>query len=145
SEHVIMVKAPKASGMPGLFGNGIATILVSREPFDAEDLATLDREMDRLGFEYVAKPHFVESPAYASILSSGSADAFYRSFSLDVSPPTDDRPFFFQMLRLRDVGKSLSVSLFDPNRTNLEAIRLLVVLLGIVLVLTLACVVLPLA
>jgi hypothetical protein len=49
------------------------------------------------------------------------------------------------MLRLRDVRKSLSVSWLDPNRTNLEAIRLLVVLLAIVGALTLVCVVLPLA
>jgi hypothetical protein len=145
SEHVIMVKAPKASGMPGLFGNGIATILVSREPFSAEDFATLDRETKRLGFEYVATPTYAESPAYSSILSAADPTPFYESYSLDVSPPTDDRPFFFQMLRLRDVRKSLSVSWLDPNRTNLEAIRLLVVLLAIVGALTLVCVVLPLA
>ena len=145
AEHVVMVKAPKASGMPGQFGNGIATILVSPDPFTPEDFATLNRETERMGFEYVATPTFFEAPAYRTILTAPDAQPFYDSFSLDVSPPTDDRPFFFQMLRLRDVQKSLSVSMFDPNRTNLEAIRLLVVLLGIVSALTLACVVLPLA
>jgi SAM-dependent methyltransferase len=144
SKHVLMVKAPKASGMPGLFGNGVATLMVSRDAFSDEDLATLDREMNRLGFEYVFKPGFAESPAYSAILAGPDPTAFYESYSLDVTPPTDDRPFFFQMLRLRDVGKSLSVSWLDPNRTNLEAIRLLVVLLGIVGALTLVCVVLPL-
>lgn len=145
ADHVVMVKAPKASGMPGLFGNGIATILVSPDPFSAEDLATLDRQTDRLGFEYIAKTPYFEAPAYRTILTAADATPFYDSYSLDVSPPTDDRPFFFQMLRLRDVQKSLSVSWLDPNRTNLEAIRLLVVLLGIVGTLTLGCVVLPLA
>jgi hypothetical protein len=145
SQHVVMVKAPKASGMPGQFGNGIATILVSPDPFSEADLTTLDQEIHRLGFEYIAKAPFYEAQAYETILSAPDAAPFYDSFSLDVSPPTDDRPFFFQMLRLRDVQKSLSVSMFDPNRTNLEAIRLLVVLLGIVGTLTLGCVVLPLA
>ncbi|HEX4337601.1 MAG TPA: hypothetical protein VH062_16925 [Polyangiaceae bacterium] len=145
STHVIMVKAPKASGMPGQFGNGIATILVSPDPFTADDFATLDKETQRLGFEYIATPTFHEAPVYQTILSSADTKPFYDSYSLDVSPPTDDRPFFFQMLRLRDVEKSLSVSMFDPNRTNLEAIRLLVALLGIVSALTLGCVVLPLA
>jgi SAM-dependent methyltransferase len=145
SSHVVMVKAPKAQGLPGALGNGVATILVSREPFSDADLATLDRETARLGFEYIASPRAVEDPIYATILGPGSADAFYSSYSLDVSPPTDDRPFFFQMLRLRDVLKSLSVSWLDPNRSNLEAIRLLAVLLGIVGVLTFGCIVAPLA
>jgi hypothetical protein len=131
--------------MPGQFGNGIATILVSPDPFTETDYQTLDRETERLGFEYIASPKFYEAPAYKTILSARDAKPFYDSFSLDVSAPTDDRPFFFQMLRLRDVRKSLSVSWLDPNRTNLEAIRLLVVLLGIVGTLTLGCVVLPLA
>jgi hypothetical protein len=143
--HVIMVKAPKAQGLPGALGNGIATILVSREPFGPEDFATLDREVARLGFEYIVTPTQAENPAYATILGRGDPKEFYASYSLDVSAPTDDRPFFFQMLRLRDVMKSLTVSWLDPNRSNLEAIRLLVVLLGIVTVLTLGCIITPLA
>ena len=145
SAHVVMVKAPRANGMPGLFGNGIATILVSRDPFSTADLATLDAEVSRLGFQYVVKPSTMNDPAYAAILGSKDPGIFYASYPLDVSPPTDDRPFFFQMLRPRDVAKSLSASMFDPNRTNLESIRLLVALLGIVSMLTLGCILSPLA
>jgi hypothetical protein len=146
SHHVVMVKAPRAQGMPGALGNGIATILVSKQAFGEGDFQTLDREISRLGFEYVARPNSAESPVYRTILGGTDADvqAFYSSFSLDVSSPTDDRPFFFQMLRLRDVMKSLAESWLDPNRSNLEAIRLLAVLLVIVTVLTLGCIVTPL-
>ncbi len=145
ASHVALVLAPKAQGVPGALGNGIATILVSPTAFSAADLATLDAQTARLGFEYIARPGVKEPGPYGSILGSADPSAFYRSFSLDVSPPTDDRPFFFQMLRLRDVMKSLSVSWLDPNRSNLEAIRVLVVLLGIVTVLTVLCIGMPLA
>ena len=147
SAHVIMVKAPRAQGLPGALGNGISNILVSPTPFDDEDIATLNRETARLGFEYIATPTSSENAVYDTILH-GTDDAvkkFYSSYSLDVSAPTDDRPFFFQMLRLRDVFGNLSESWLDPNKANLEAIRLLAVLLGIVTVLTVLCIGLPLA
>ncbi|HVU05623.1 MAG TPA: hypothetical protein VHE30_27935 [Polyangiaceae bacterium] len=145
SRHVLMIKAPRAQGLPGALGNGICTILVFREPFTDQDLATLDAETSRMGFLYVARPGAVENPAYASILGTADPEPFYRSYSLDVSPPTDDRPFFFQMLRIGDVMKSMSQAFLDPNRSNLEAIRLLAALLVIVTVLTALCVVTPLA
>ena len=143
--HVMMVKAPKAAGLPGALGNGIATILVSRDPFSEADFARLRTEIDRLGFEFVVTPSFAADTAYERILSSDDARSFYASYPLDISAPTDDKPFFFQMLRLRDVTRSLDVNWFDPNRTNLESIRLLAVLLLIVIVLTCLCIFIPLA
>jgi hypothetical protein len=124
----------------------VATILVSRDPFSGTDLDRLDREMDRLGFDVVFSPRVPGSdPAFTALLNPETADAFYASYPLDVSPPTDDRPFFFQMLRARDAMRSLETNLFDPNRNNLEAIRLLMLLVVIVTVLTVLCVVVPLA
>lgn len=145
ARHVALVKASRASGIPGRFGNGVATILVSRDPFSDADLDVLDREMDRLGFEVVFSPRVPGSdPAFGAVLDPETADAFYASYPLDVSPPTDDRPFFFQMLRARDAMRSLETTLSDPNRINLEAIRLLVMLVVIVTVLTVLCIVVPL-
>lgn len=142
--HVVMVKAPKASGFPGLFGNGIATILVSRSPFTDDDLATLDREISRLGFDFLVTPNMAAEPAIRTILSPGPVDEFYRTFPLDVTAPTDDRPFFFQMLRFRDVAKSLDVNWLDPNKGNLQAVRLLAMLTVVITLLTLATVFAPL-
>jgi SAM-dependent methyltransferase len=145
--HVLMVKAPRAQGLAGALGNGVSTILVSPTPFSADDIATLGQELSRLGFAFIATPSTAESEVYSTILGGTDDEAkkFYASYSLDVSAPTDDRPFFFQMLRLRDVFRPLSESWLDPNKTNLEAIRLLVALLGIVSVLTVVCIGLPLA
>jgi len=145
ARHVVLVKTSRANGLAGAFGNGVATILVSRDPFSDADLDTLEREVDRLGFDIVFSPRVAGSdPGFAVILNRASANQFYASYPLDVSPPTDDRPFFFQMLRARDVLRSLDANFFDPNRNNLEAVRLLMVLVGIVTILTVLCVVVPL-
>jgi SAM-dependent methyltransferase len=142
--HVVLVEAPHVAGLAGGLGNGVATILVSPDPFSPSDLEALGRVVRRLGFDPVVTPGRAERPEYDEILSSPDPRPFYASYPLDVSPPTDDRPFFFQMLRVGDFTASLAESAFDPNRANLEAIRLLGVLLLIVTVLTSLCILVPL-
>ncbi len=144
-DHVMMVKAPKAMGLSGAIGNGIATILVSRDPFSQEDLMSLGREAGRLGFTLTLSPRGAEDEMFDTILSGDNLEAFYDGLDIDVSPPTDDKPFFFQMLRLKDFAKSMQVHAFDPNRSNLQAIRTLGTLLLIVTVLSILCIIVPLA
>jgi SAM-dependent methyltransferase len=143
--HVLLIKAPKAGGLSGALGNGVATILVGRSPFSDAEIAVLDQQLDRLGFEFLVTPRLSADPAYDKILDPQAARAFYESYPLDISAPTDDKPFFFQMLRLGDVTRSLAINWFDPNKANLESIRLLAALLVIVSVLTVLCIFIPLA
>lgn len=145
-QHVLMATAP-AQGLAGALENGIVTALVSPDPFSAADLETLRREVDRLGFEVVLDPSHSSDPLFEKILSGSDLAAFYNEFPIDITAPTDDRPFFFQMLRLRDVFASRSIAdhRFDPNRSNLRAVQLLGLLLVIVTVLTLLFIIVPLA
>jgi hypothetical protein len=97
---------------------------------------------DDLGFEVMLSPDFARDPTFASIASSKDLDRFADAYPFDLSAPTDDRPFFFQMLRLRDV--------FHPHlessgwRTNALAVLILMTILVTVVTLTVACIVLPL-
>lgn len=144
-DHVALVKNPHAGGPAGLMGNGVATILVSTLPFSDGDLARLELQASRLGFERLVTPQRAEDELFARLLGDGDLDALYASLDIDVTAPTDDRPFFFQMLRLRDVAGAFRNDKLDPNSFNQTAIRLLVVLLGIVSVLALLCILGPLA
>lgn len=144
-DHVIIARAPLASGMPGRFGNGIGTIMVSPDPFSDEDVATLEREVSRLGFELSLTPESAENEVFERILTDEDLTEFLDSLPIDVSAPTDDKPFFFQMLRFRDFAKPLTDSLLDPNRVNLQAIRMLGLLLLLVTALTILCIIVPLA
>ena len=81
----------------------IATLLVSESPWSAEQLATIEREAARLRFAIVLAPGVVpREPLLAEVSALPDADALARwssGHALDLSPPTDDRPFFFNMLR----------------------------------------------
>ena len=44
---------------------------------------------------------------WADLAAAASPSAFCHSYKLDVYAPTDNRPFFFNMKRLTDVGKQM--------------------------------------
>src|SRR3982751_4877038 len=60
-----------------------------------------------------------------------------------INPPTDDSPFFFNMLRPRDL---LRLQMLDSGKqsNNLKAVATLGVLLGTVTLLTILCILVPL-
>jgi hypothetical protein len=144
-KHVLIVKVPLANGPAGALGSGVANIMVSPDPFSSEDLAIIGRECERLGFEVIISPEESHEPEFEKVLWSADPKPFFAAYPLDLSAPTDDRPFFFHMLRFRDVGNSLAANFLDPNHGQLKAVRLLAILLVVVFVLTLGCLVVPLA
>ncbi len=97
-EHLMLIRraGPEDTGM------GVATILVSPQPFRAEDverIRTLAADMD---FVPVLLPDFAEAEGFAALADPARMDAFVRDHPLDVAPPTDDRPFFFNTVRASD-------------------------------------------
>ena len=114
----------------------VATFLLKKSPFTADDVAVLARDAERLGFEilYVPlrvfegsngddRPHitrpapdiYVDGAAtadYARLIQAPNREQFYQTYASDIRPTTDDRPFFFHTTKLErqfDVafGKSM--------------------------------------
>jgi hypothetical protein len=121
---------------------GIGTILVSPSAFSVDDVATIRRVSDDLGFEIMLSPDFARTETFSSIAASKQLNRFAEDYPFDISPPTDDRPFFFQMLRLRDVVRPHFES--SGWRTNAFAVFILATILATVVLLTGLCIVLPL-
>jgi hypothetical protein len=140
--HLVLIKN-QSSLMAG--AAGIGTLLVSRSPWTEPDLDRLARYARRMKFEIVLSPRSAGGAVLERIASGRDLPAFYARYEVDVSPPSDDRPFFFQMLRLRDVLSFDRYDEADVNWKNLKAILVLAVLLAIVAVLTVLCIVVPIA
>jgi len=84
------------------------TVLVKESPFSPQDIATIKDFGDKLGFDmvyfpgidpadlnrYNVLPREVYYEAFTSILSPLEREAFLADYAYDISPPTDDRPFF---------------------------------------------------
>lgn len=93
-EHVVLLQTQVVS-----------TLLLSRSPFSAADLDALERVAAERGFGLMATPRKLPGHWLLSeLLSQQSPEAlakFADAQLLDLSPPTDARPFFFNMLRPR--------------------------------------------
>jgi len=88
-EHVAVV-ATASSG----YAFGVANCILKPTPFTAEEIATLHEVADRMEFEVVwPADHAAAWIDAGTILRSGYRSAQHGG--LDLSPPTDDRPFFF--------------------------------------------------
>jgi hypothetical protein len=123
--------------------NGIGTILVSRSPFSDADVERMRGVTQQLNFEMVLSPKDSMDETFDRITSGEDLAGFTANFPIDISPPTDDRPFFFNMLRLTDIlhrdrWKQGYMSF------NMLAVVILGLLLLIMMVLTSACIVVPL-
>ena len=123
--------------------DGIGTMLLSKEPFSESDIDRIEAVTRQLQFTIVLSPRFSLNPTFATIASEKDLGGFYADFPLDISPPTDDNPFFFHMLRLtdafnRELWKQGSQSF------NLKAVFVLSALLVVVVLLTSLCIIVPL-
>jgi hypothetical protein len=126
-----------------IFGERFGTVLARREPFTAAELARIEALADERG-EGVAfaagGPYRLE---WAGLARAPSPRAFCEGHRLDVCPPTDDRPFFFNMKRPADVLSAPSPGYFfavDPLLVLALSLAILVVLCGLAFGLPLALV-----
>lgn len=122
---------------------GVATLLASRNPLSEADVKAVRKVCQEMDFHLLLAPGFVSDPLLKRLCSAEDTYQVARSYPIDISPPSDDNPFFFNMLRLRDM---FDLKLLDTAgvRANMMAVSVLGVLLITVTALTGLCIVVPL-
>ncbi|MBU0754843.1 MAG: hypothetical protein KJ645_06855 [Planctomycetes bacterium] len=139
-KHIIIT----ANILPGE-NFGICTVLVSRSPFSDRDIAKVLEVCDRLKFIVVLTPDTAENEMFERIAEGKNLEEIYAGSLLDISPPRDDRPFFFHMTRLRDAFGSTERFQVDGKITfNTQAIFVMATFLLVTLGLSLVFVFFPL-
>ena len=132
--------------------HSLATLIVSNQPLRNADLAALEARRKSFGFEILLAPgHSGPSVVLNRIAKSRSREEIERAGAhplFDYSPPTDERPYFFNILK--------PAGFFDSNfrmgrsggvlaHGNLLATISLAILLGITFLLVCATILGPLA
>ena len=99
----------------------LGTLIVSRHPLSAVDVGALRAAADRLQFKILASPDSIPTePVFRDLLSAVSTDdldARAARYWLDLSPPTDARPFFFNQMRLSNL-KNLRFTVDEYRRSR---------------------------
>jgi hypothetical protein len=101
-----MLDAGARDVRPHLFvsrAENIATLVLSKRPFRSEQLRILHDETRRLGFDVLLAPDQPpESPLLGAMVAAMDIETLNRVAGgayLDLTVPTDNRPFFFNQLR----------------------------------------------
>jgi len=120
----------------------MATFVLKRTPFSDSELDRLDAYINAQSLRAIYSPRLSPANPFAAFIATPGWLAYVDRYGDDISPPTDDRPFFFYTLK----PAKLLQALLSPRETSLAnlGLVLLVLALFIVGVLVLAFLVLPL-
>jgi hypothetical protein len=141
-DHILIVRSrPTAIGDTLV---GLGTLLVSRTPFTAAEIDRFEAIVRDMQFDVVLTPRASLDEGFVRLASGDDPARVAESFDLDVAPPTDASPFFFHMLRLRNIGE-LRLLAAGKNSPNMLAVLVLGILLLTVSGLSALCIVLPLS
>lgn len=138
-QHIAVVAFASSSAQT----EGLSTVLFKRQPFTAEEVAQLQETADALGFTVIYAPGVAPHETVGEFIAAPDHEAYIAAYPLDISPATDDRPFFFNLVLLGDlIDPSLSAS--GVYRTSMEAIVILFTVIGVSLFLAVAIILVPL-
>jgi hypothetical protein len=133
--------------------SNIATLVLSKSAFTEEQLKVLNDETERLGFRVLLAPgQPPQSPLLAGMIASKDIDSLNELAStalLDLSVPTDNRPFFFNQLRFSRIPQVVTqVAQGDRFggvlKGNLIASAALIMILFISIIAVISTIILPL-
>jgi hypothetical protein len=123
-DHVVVILGSDILGPP------IGTVLARKKPFTPEELERIRTLVEERANGILLQPGGPNDLGWKALGDAPSLQAFLDSYPLDVSPPTDDRPFFFNMGRLRDLGR-----MFEPGYTYAASPMTILLLTLVILVL----------
>jgi hypothetical protein len=129
-------------GPPGLVGVSQATMLVSPQPLPAATYSRLAAVARTRHFRPVLTPTTARDRVFADLTGAAGPERGIHDVDADISPPTDDRPFFFQMVGRGSLDRLVSAGADED--TLFQPVLVLAVLALTVLVLALVCILFPL-
>jgi hypothetical protein len=128
--------------------DNLATLVLTRAPFTPEELATLTAIANRLHFTILVSPQSpTKSPILSDIMGATTPQGLNEAvakYPLDSTAPTDDRPFFFNQLRIDPASVWLAIQLgYGVLQGNLAATITLAVVVALSTILVLITTIVP--
>ena len=109
---------------------GLATVLFKRTPFTPAEVAAVQYQARELGFTVLYTPGLPATEDVGAFLTADDQVAWMTRYPLDITPATDDRPFFFNLVRFGDLFLLAS----QPGvvyQISMESAGILLAVLGI--------------
>jgi hypothetical protein len=92
--HILMIRNLRQDqGYRGTLG--AVTILIGKEPFTSAELDKIEAVTKQMRFDIVLSPRFAIDPVFAMLASGRDDPMVSADLHVNLSPPTDNTPFFF--------------------------------------------------
>jgi hypothetical protein len=105
ARHVIV---GRSGGKAELAGWGATdTVIIARKPFSDSDVARARSALAEAHMTAVYLPGDRPSNQFGELLLARDPLQYQRSYQFDITPVTDDRPFFFYTVQPRDIASFL--------------------------------------
>ncbi|MFH1844639.1 MAG: hypothetical protein ABIF77_15670 [bacterium] len=118
-----------------------ASVMVKNSPFTDAETERLIAHCEEAGLELVAAPGIYHDNLYGELLSASDPQTVIEGYTLDITPSTDDRPFFFYMVKPMTFWKGLLLRSGEYQHSR--AVFLLTTLLFVVFLLSLFILIFP--
>jgi spermidine synthase len=137
--NVMVVRAGQTAGYGAL-----DTVLIARQPFSQTDMERAGALARAGGLEQVYAPNSTVRNPFYDLMHAAQAEEYERNYAFDITPVTDNRPFFFYTVQPRDLWTFLRTqsSGTEDYKVN-QAVPLLFGLLAVSLAATLLILLLP--
>ena len=133
-----------ASHVAAIKGWDMITFIVKRSPFTDEEIDRIRAFCEELQFDPVILPglkpekqqqyHLSKDSHYAEyfdrLFSPGLRDELYRSYAFNITPASDNRPFFSQYLRLKNFPEL--IRLFGERSAPFLELGYILILISVV-------------
>ena len=138
-DHFIVVREGSVAGW-----GAKDTVLISRKPFSPQYLERARQTIEKGQMQTVYMPGVSASNPFSDLLLRPNPNEFYANYRYDVSPVTDNRPFFFYTVQPRDLwafvnGATRAAADYKIN----NAVPLLFGLMAVSVIATLVVLALP--
>jgi hypothetical protein len=137
--HVIVSRQGDTAGYGAL-----DTVLIARKPFTAEDIARAQTAFSAGRQQAVYYPGSEIRNQFRDLLLSPNPAEYQRNYTFDITPVSDNRPFFFYTVQPRDLWAFVrSTGIETADRKVNKAVPLLFGLMGVSSVATLLILLAP--
>jgi hypothetical protein len=96
----------------------VATFLLKRTPFTQDEISRVENLCKDMHFEIVYTAYHHNDPVFTELITTDDPETFFNEYPLNVSPPTDDIPFFFYTIKVSDLPQLLSLNLESESLKN---------------------------
>lgn len=141
-KHLMLIKCQQEERKEDRSGTG--TLLISMKPFTEKDIKTVDSLSGYFEFDNILTPTSSADSVFSVITSSKeNRDKLNSSFPVNITSPSDDKPFFFHYMSFTDLPDKTLWQSWDMA-FNAKAVFILLTLAGTMAVLSLLCILIPL-